>query len=179
MLAPRSGLERRIMQDACWREGGAWGAPRSGHPEGSVVRHIMDVLHNIDLIEEPGRVRDQLRLIALVHDALKYQVDRSRPRGPENDHAVLARKFADQYTADPQVLLVIETHDDAYRAWKLLQCGEPEAAVASAQALIDRLTDHQALQLYRLFYQADNDVSGKTREHRDWFSALCQRPSMS
>jgi len=174
VLAPRSEIERRILSDTRWRAGAAWGAPRSGHPEGTVVRHIVQVLRNIDRIEDQGAKRDELRLIALVHDTFKYQVDRSRPRVGANDHARLARAFAHEYTTDAQVLLVVETHDDAYRAWRAGQRGDEAAARARAQELIKRLTKDGALALYLAFYQADNDVPGKTPEHREWFVGLCR-----
>ena len=173
VLAPRSELERRILGDARWQTGAAWGSPRSGHPEGAVVRHIIQVLRNIDRIEHSGPNRDQLRLIALVHDTLKYQVDRSRPRIGTNDHARLARAFARQYITDAQVLLVVETHDDAYRAWLADRRGDEAAARARAEALIQRLTNSGALALYLAFYRADNEVPGKTSEHREWLAGLC------
>lgn len=173
VLAPRSELERHILEDSRWKAGAAWGAPRSGHPEGAVVRHIIHVLRNIDRIEKPGEGRDQLRLIALVHDTFKYRVDRSRPRTGANDHARLARAFAEEYITDPQVLLVVETHDDAYRAWRAGQRGDEAKARTCAEALIQLLTDNRALPLYLAFYEADNEVPGKTSEHRHWFAGIC------
>lgn len=119
VLAPRSQLERHILEDARWTTDAAWGAPRSGHPEGAVVRHIIQVL-------------------------LKH-----RP------------------------LVVVETHDDAYRAWRAGQRGDEAKARARAEALIQRLAESRALPLYLAFYQADNEMPGKTAEHRHWFDGLC------
>jgi len=98
-------------------------------------------------------------------------VDPSKPRVGENDHAVLPRRFAEEVTDDSEVLLVIETHDDAYRAWRRGdRAGDPGKADAAGHALIARLAG--ALPLYLRFYEADNAVAGKTGEHRRWFTEL-------
>jgi hypothetical protein len=67
------------MADPRWRRGVAWGTPRSGHPEGAVIHHIVAVLENVDRVALDDGDRARLRLIALVHDTFKCDVDRSRP----------------------------------------------------------------------------------------------------
>jgi hypothetical protein len=84
---------------------------------------------------------------------------------------MLARRFAAEFTDDAQVLLVIETHDDAYRAWKAGRtAADPQRADAAALALVAGLGP--ALPLYLRFYEADNSVPGKTDHHRRWFERL-------
>lgn len=113
-----SDLERSIAGDPAWRAGLTYGKPRRGHPEGSVANHVADVLANIDRLYGDSQLRDKLRLIALIHDSFKVQVDRLRPRTGENHHATIARRFAERYISDPAVLDVIELHDEAYNAWQ-------------------------------------------------------------
>ena len=173
MLEPRTPVERRVVSDSRWRRGVAWGAPREGHPEGTVVLHVVAVLENVERIALDDRDRARLRFIALVHDTFKADVDPSEPKVGDNDHAVLARRFAEEFTDDGEVLLVVETHDDAYRAWRRRRrTGEPGKADAAARSLIARLGD--ALPLYLRFYEADNTVPGKTQEHRRWFTELAR-----
>ncbi len=173
-VQPETDLERRICADPAWVAGSLWGAPRSGHPEGTVALHVRDVLANVDRIAPPRDPdRERLRLIAIVHDSFKGDVDRSRPKTGENQHGRRARGFAERYTDDSAVLDVIELHDDAYLAWRDGdRSGDWQTAVGQARELLDRLGPN--LPLYMRFYQADNEVEGKDTEHRVWFAALAR-----
>src|SRR5689334_3385027 len=73
-------LERRIAADPAWQKGVAWGIPRTGHLEGPIKYHIADVLANLDRQHLDKEERRALRLVALVHDTFKYQVDETRPK---------------------------------------------------------------------------------------------------
>ena len=172
-MSPETPLERRVCADPEWRAGVEWGAPRSGHPEGAVIWHIRDVLGNVERAAIDADDRARLRLAAIVHDAFKSSIDQSRAKVGENDHAVLARHFAARYVDDAALLDVLEFHDDAYRAWRHgMRTGDWDEATRRAQALIERLGG--ALGLYLRFYDADNQVPGKTRDHYDWFSGLAE-----
>ena len=161
-------LEHEITQHPEWREGIEYGRHRRGHPEGAVKSHIADVLLNVDrfFIDSPQRAT--LRLIALIHDTLKFRVDADRPRSGENHHAMIARRFAESFISDPAVLDVIELHDEAYNAW---QCGNRDGrwdkASRRALALLDRLGD--SIGLYLAFYRCDNATTGKDQNCYDWF----------
>jgi hypothetical protein len=72
-------IELQLAADPEWRAGLSWGVPRPGHPEGQIVRHIREVLDNVDGYYARSSERGRLRLIALVHDTFKYSVDRSAP----------------------------------------------------------------------------------------------------
>lgn len=159
------------MGDPEWVAGAAWGGPRRGHPEGSIERHIYDVLAKVDdLAIDDADVR-RLRLIALIHDTFKGKVDRSRPPRGDNHHALIARRFAEKYIADRDVLDVIELHDEAYNAWLTgRRRGHWNAAEARAFRLIDRLGP--ALPLYLRFYRADNATGAKDPTPLSWFEEL-------
>src|SRR6266700_5235887 len=107
-------LEKRIAADPAWQEGVLWGIPRTGHLEGAIKYHIADVLANLDRQCLNDEERHFLRLVVLVHDTFKYQVDETRPRIGKNHHAYIARKFAERYVDDPVLLDIIELHDEAY-----------------------------------------------------------------
>ena len=168
-IVPETALERRIVHDPEWLEGAAWGRPRSGHPEGSVEAHIVEVLANVDRVATDPSDRRRLRLVALLHDTSKLRVDRSLPRRGANHHARLARRQAERFTDDPELLEVIELHDDAYHAWRLGACGgDWPAAEAAAQELIERLGASFAF--YLRFYEADNATGDKDQRQIAWFS---------
>lgn len=167
-------LERQICRDPEWVEGARWGIPRPGHPEGTVLLHIHEVLQNINRIATSPDERASLRLIALVHDTFKYQVDMTMPRSGPNHHAARARAFASRYISADIVLDIIELHDEAYNAW---QMGGRKGRWAKAEArgaeLLHRLGPN--VDLYLRFFTADNLTGNKTPESVDWFRMLAGR----
>jgi HD domain-containing protein len=112
-------LEQQICADPTWQQGAMWGEPRPGHSEGKVIYHIAEVLANVDRLARTDEERSALRLIALIHDNFKYRVDTTKPRVGNNHHAMLARQFAERYLDDPDILDIIELHDEAFNAWRL------------------------------------------------------------
>lgn len=175
LFTAETALERRIMADPCWREGMAWGEPRSGHPEGKVVLHIADVLRNLDQQDLPAEQRQTLRLVALLHDAFKREVDPDRPRTGENHHAMRARRFAERYIDDPALLDLIELHDEAFNSWRVgSRRGNWQRAETRARALVRRLG--ASLPLYLHFFDADISTAGKTSQPLEWFKVLVEEP---
>lgn len=159
MFTPETDLEERIMSDPEFVCGLSYGNPRPGHPEGTVLAHIPEVLKNVDKYST-GLDRERLRLIALIHDTFKYKVDRSKPKTGPNHHGFIARKFAERYIQIEPVLEIIETHDEAFLAFRKLNRDR-------ALRLIDRLGRN--LYLYLLFFRCDNETGDKTPDSVEWF----------
>ncbi len=169
-FAPETALERRIVADPAWRKGAFWGKPRPGHEEGEVVKHVADVLENIDAGGASGEERERLRLVALVHDIKKHEASGHR-RVVNGHHGICARRFAARYVDDEDLLDLIEWHDDAYRAWRLgKRTGQWRAAERRARALIERLGDR--LPLFLAFYRADNATGSKSDDDVRWFERV-------
>jgi hypothetical protein len=136
-----------------------------------VAAHIAEVLANVDAAGHGDADRRRLRLVALVHDALKGEVDRSRPRTGENHHAMRARRFAERFVAEPVVLDLVELHDEAYNAYMVgRRRRDWPRAERRARRLIARLGAE--LDLYLAFYRADNATGSKSEEPLHWFEAL-------
>ena len=166
-------LERRLADDPDWREGVEWGRPRHGHPEGTVKAHVAAVLNNVNEFYGDNSMRERLRLITLVHDTFKYQVNIDQPRTGENHHAMRARRFFERFTDDQAILNVIELHDEAFNAWQLgNRDGKWNKAQARADRLVERLGD--TLPLYLAFYHCDNATDGKEPDCLEWFRGLAQ-----
>ena len=53
-----------------------------------------------------------------MHDGFKYAVSPSLRRVGANHHAMRARRFAEDYTDDERLLVVIELHDRPYHLWR-------------------------------------------------------------
>jgi hypothetical protein len=167
-------LEKEIATDPVWQKGVIWGKPRFGHLEGPVMYHIADVLANIDKQEIGPAERRALRLVALVHDTLKYRVDESRPKIGHNHHAYLARQFAERYIHDPVLLELIELHDEAYNSWRLFAYkGKQEHAEERLARLLQRIGP--ALPLYVRFFYADSATESKNQDPVIWFQQYLQR----
>ena len=167
-------LEARICADPEWQRGAAWGTPRPGHQEGAVMYHIADVLANVERQATSAEERRVLRLIALVHDTFKHQVDPDQPRSGPNHHGAIARRFAERYIADPGLLEIIELHDEAYNSWLSgARRGTWDKAEARARRLVERLGPH--LPLYVRFYRCDNRTASKEQTSLDWFEDFLHR----
>lgn len=166
-------LERAIAADPDWIAGLEYGQPRRGHPEGAVKFHIPEVLRNVDRMAINPLDRANLRLVALIHDNFKYQVDRTRDRVGENHHGMLARRFAERYVNDEGVLTVIELHDEAFLSWKkAISNGRLAAGTARAERLIERLAPYGLIPFYMRFFRADNETGDKIPDSVLWFEAL-------
>ena len=173
-FAPETALERRIFADREWREAMRWGQPRAGHPEGSVAAHVAEVLQNVDRLALDADDRRRLRLVALLHDAGKRRVDRTRPQTRENHHARISRRLAERHLDDAELLELIELHDDAFNAWKRgRRSGSWDRAEERARRLIERLGP--ALPAYLRFYRADNATGSKDPRPLAWFEQLAAR----
>ena len=117
--------------------------------------------------------RSDLRLIAILHDTFKYKVDQTKPKVGENHHGAIARKFAENYCNNTNVLQVILLHDDAYNAWSAGgRHGDWYKAKRRAEKLISDLDALGSLDLYLKFYRCDNATGDKSQDNYDWFMDL-------
>jgi hypothetical protein len=157
-IAPETELEGQLLTDPRLRAGLGWGAPRPGHPEGRVADHVAAMLAAIPS-DDP--LRRDLRFLALAHDSFKGEVRPDEPSSRENDHAALARRFAERYTSDERLLLTLELHDEPYRIWHARDA--PERML---RLLLDRLPDHE---LFARFVELDAADEGKDLTFLWWF----------
>jgi hypothetical protein len=157
-LTPETDLERALLAEPRLRAGLDWGAPRPGHPEGRVADHVVAILAAI-AADDP--LRNDLRLLALVHDSFKAEVHPHVPWSPDNDHATLARRFAERFISDERLLATLELHDEPYWIWR--HADAPEQAL---QTLLARLPD---LELFARFVELDAANEGKDLTFLWWF----------
>lgn len=161
-FVPETALERSLSSDPVLLRGLAWGRPRPGHPEGSVGRHVSHILSAIT--EPPGPRRRELRFLALIHDTFKHRVRPEAGYSRDNDHAVLARRFAERYTRDRRLLDTLELHDAAYHIWRT-RADQGDARLA---ALLARIPD---LHLFLRFVELDGSTEGKHPGPLRWLHA--------
>jgi len=172
IIKPENGIETAIIADPEFITGAMYGKPRSGHPEGNVIYHIGDVLANVDKYCDDSD-RSDLRLIAIVHDAFKYKVDQKMPKTGMNHHGMIARIFSQKFFTNPDLLLIIELHDEAYNAWqKGGRHGNWYKAEERANALIRGLLIEGCLDLYVKFMRCDGETGDKESDTYEWFTGL-------
>jgi hypothetical protein len=170
ILKPETDLEMRLINHPIIREGLLWGEPRYGHPEGKVLYHIPEIFENIERTGYPlSKIdRSRLRLIAILHDTMKYQEDKNEPRDWSKHHSILARRFSEAYIADEVILDIIELHDEAYYCWRLhVLEDEPDYAAFRLKMLLQRIEPF--VQLYYVFFKCDTATGDKTQAPVKWF----------
>jgi hypothetical protein len=161
---PENELEAKVTADAELLAGLAWGEPREAHPEGAVGIHVSQLLEVIDRDGETGERREQLRFVAIVHDAFKYkQRDWLPPQG-RNHHASRARRFAERYTDDERLLATIELHDRPYHLWKKMR-KKGDLDTDAFEDMLRRVPDHA---LFLRFIEVDGASEAKNPEPIRW-----------
>ena len=173
IIKPQNGIEEAIIADADFIAGAMYGKSRPGHPEGQVIYHIKEVLENIEKFYGEDEDKEDLRLIAILHDTFKNKVNQNLPKSGENHHGMIARRFAEKFPIHQYILTVIQYHDDAYNAWSAGgRHGDWYKAKKRATNLINALEIEDCLDLYLKFYHCDNATGDKSQENYEWFLTL-------
>lgn len=170
ILQPETELERRLIIDLPFIQGVMYGKERSGHPEGTVIYHIREVLKNINKYSKNSEQREKLRLIAFIHDTFKYLVDYNQHRVGDNHHSRKACEYAKNFITDPDVLQVIRYHDDAYNIWK--RGNRRNELDKSEKELLKFISKINDLDLYFTFYRCDNETGDKTQDDLIWANEI-------
>jgi hypothetical protein len=159
-FAPESALERSLVGEPELRRGWAWGRPRYGHPEGAVGNHVAAMLAAI-APDDP--LRADLRLLTLRHDTFKYRVRAGEPWSPDNDHAELARAFAERHGCPLRIVRTLELHDAPYWVWH-----RRNGDLALLAEILARTPDRELLER---FIALDASTRGKDPAFLAWFQA--------
>ncbi len=172
-IKPENETENKILNDLAWQEGAFWGEPRSGHPEGKIIYHIHEVLQNVDKSTNSWKMRQQLRLVTILHDTFKHLEETARPRTDwSKHHSIYALNFARKYVKDQAVLDVIELHDEAFYAWRNAYSGHFDKSKLILENLRERLGKN--MQLFYLFFKCDTQTGDKYQSPVHWFEQIMQ-----
>jgi len=169
IIQPENSLELLIINDNDFIDGVMRGKARPGHPEGEIIYHVKEVLANVDKYCNDAD-RNSLRLIAMLHDTFKHKVDQTKPKSGENHHGMIARRFAEKYVKDENILTIIQLHDEAYNAWSVGdRKNDWDKAEKRVLQLITGLYLEDVISLYTTFYRCDNETGNKSQECYEWF----------
>lgn len=158
----------RIITDPRYQKNIEYGEPRSGHPEGKVKYHIAELEENLEKLVTRGISRQQywkLKLLIHVHDTFKADAVPDSPILSHTSHASLARRFASEFIDDPDLLNMIQFHDENYALWKQY------AATGSydVQRFENLLNTIRNWDLFLMFIIIDGCTQGKDPEKTAWF----------
>lgn len=96
-----------------------WGRPRRGHPEGTVRAHIEHLEENLGVLCQPETDEFwKLRILVHVHDTFKAEASKGVAITDPRSHASLARRFLSSYCRDPDLLNMVQYHDEPFALWR-------------------------------------------------------------
>lgn len=155
-----------IQADPRYQANLDWGKPRSGHPEGTVRAHIAEIERNLDRLS--ARLSDtdiaRLRLLIHVHDTFKATALPNVAITDPSSHASLARSFLAEFCADPDLLAMVQYHDEPFALWRQAQT-KGAYNLQRLQTLIETIRDWN---LFLAFNIIDGCTAGKSPEPLLW-----------
>ena len=158
----------RIRKDPAYEVNLDWGKPRSGHPEGSIRKHIAELEDNLARLKPrlSGEVTGKLRVLIHTHDTFKPDARSGVAITDPRSHASLARQFLAKSVSDPDLLNIVQFHDEPFALWKKHRYGGDYTD--RLRRLLDLIEDWD---LFLAFLIVDGCTAGKSTEPLDWFFA--------
>ena len=172
-MRPDSELLARIKADERYQANLDWGEPRAGHPEGTVRAHIRELEENLQRLRPRLLDAEIERLLVLihVHDTFKPEAKAGAPIQHAQSHASLARSFLAEFTDDPILLAIVQSHDEPFALWRQFQ----QRGHCSDERFAQLLTNIGDWNLFAAFLLIDGCTPGKGSEPLEWFLPFAAR----
>jgi hypothetical protein len=143
-----------------------WGEPRPGHPEGTVRAHITELESNLDswrplLTDEECW---KLKLLIHYHDTFKAESQPGVAITHPRSHASIARSFLATHCDDPDLLAMVQFHDEPFALYRQAE----KKGAYDADRFTSLLTAIRDWDLFLAFAIIDGCTAGKSREPLDW-----------
>jgi hypothetical protein len=170
---------RRIIRDERYQRNVAWGEPRAGHPEGTLVAHIAGLERNLQALRPKLSDDEYLRLKILVHvhDTFKPDAAEGVPIRHPRSHASLARAFLAEFLPDDRELLdIVQFHDEPYALFLRARRGKTVPDEKRWAALKQAVRDWD---LFLTFCLVDGSTAGKGREPLQWLFTQVERDGIA
>ncbi|MEX2173521.1 MAG: hypothetical protein WD872_04110 [Pirellulaceae bacterium] len=143
-----------------------WGEARPGHPEGTIRAHIAELERNLHALRP--KVTDQeawkLKVLIHTHDTFKPQARADVPIAHPQSHASLARAFLAMHCDDPELLAIVQYHDEPFALYRQ-QHHRGRYSAQRFEALLNAIGDWD---LFLAFAIIDGCTAGKSREPMPW-----------
>ena len=155
-----------LRSDPAYEANLDWGKPRSGHPEGSIRKHIAELESNLERLKPQlsGQETGKLRVLIHTHDTFKPDAITGVAIAHPQSHASLARQFLAKYVSDSDFLNMVQFHDEPYAIWKKHLGGGDYSE--RLRQLLELIEDWD---LFLAFLIVDGCTIGKSTEPLEWF----------
>jgi hypothetical protein len=155
-----------IVADARYQENLDWGDPRPGHPEGTVRAHLAEIEPNLETLRPKLSDDDCWKLKVLIHshDTFKGESTPGVAIADPKSHASLAREFLANFCDDPDLLAMVQWHDEPFALWRQVE-QKGKCNADRPNALFANIKDWN---LFLAFNIIDGCTSGKSRQPLQW-----------
>lgn len=151
-----------------------WGVARPGHPEGTIRAHLAEMEQNLEALRP--KLTDEefwkLKVLVHTHDSFKAEAEHDVPIVHEKSHASLARAFLATYCDDPDLLAMVQYHDEPFALYRQVQ----RKGTYDHQRFGRLLETVDDWDVFLAFNIVDGCTAGKSREPLRWlFGELAGR----
>src|SRR5260221_4697638 len=155
-----------ISRDPRYQQNLDWGEARPGHPEGTVRAHITEIERNLEALRPKLSDEDywKLKILVHTHDSFKRDSEHGVPITHAASHASLARKFLSEFCDDPDLLGMVQYHDEPFALWRQFE-SKGKYNQERFAALLQNIHDWN---LFLAFNIIDGCTEGKEREPLRW-----------
>jgi hypothetical protein len=157
---------QNLIQDPRYLANLDWGKPRHGHPEGTVRAHIAELEANLEALR-PRLVGDEywkLKLLIHAHDSFKAEAESGVAITNPRSHASLARSFLATHCPDPDLLTMVQYHDEPYALYRQSKSrGHYDST--RFQELLEAICDWNVFMAFSII---DGCTAGKSRKPLLW-----------
>lgn len=159
-------LFNQLTKDPAYLGNLDWGKPRRGHPEGTVRAHIEELEGNLSRlpVEKGSEEYWKLKILIHVHDSFKKDSKKGVPIDHPHSHASLARRFLERYCREPDLLNMVQYHDEPYALYRQYA----QRGRANPQRLSKLLAGIGDWELFCKFLLVDNCTEGKDSAPTEW-----------
>jgi hypothetical protein len=144
-----------------------WGESRPGHPEATVRAHIDEIERNLETMKPLLSDIEywKLKLLVHTHDTFKGEAEPGVAITQPKSHAFLAREFLAAYCPDPDLLAMVQYHDEPFALWRQFEA----KAKYNQDRLASLIQNIKDWDLFLAFNIIDGCTEGKSREPLHWF----------
>jgi len=155
-----------IVGDPRYQRNLDWGEARPGHPEGTVRAHIAEIEANLEALRPKLSASDywKLKILIHTHDSFKREALQGVAITAPESHASLACAFLASLCHDPDLLAMVQYHDEPFALWRQFS-SKGKFSVERFSVLLTRIQDWN---LFLAFNIIDGCTEGKSREPLTW-----------
>lgn len=155
-----------VVLDPRYQRNLDWGESRPGHPEGTVRAHVDEIERNLEVLRPRVSETDywKLKLLVHTHDTFKAEAQPGVAINDPKSHASLARKFLAEFCLDPDLLAMVQFHDEPFALWRQFEAKGKYNQDRFA-ALLKSIDDWN---LFLAFNIIDGCTEGKSRKPLIW-----------